>query len=254
MFRLHAFIVVLIASLVHVDTAPVFSNLAPPTAYYNSNLFSAASNGCTTQNACSILAAHGITSAYGIMSVTMDSSHLSMVQQLLSNPNIVYAGTAGSAQVNGNNYYSGPTATANYASSSTLSYIVACNYYTGGSLITPTIVNAQSYTAVAITLANTSYATGYAGVPPGFTNFVSAYNSITSVAMDASNNVYYTIVGSSTNPTSIAYPTGVDFYLWMLPATNYGQAKYTGISTCAYVFSNNANVYCLGSAGLIRVV
>lgn len=82
-------------------------------------------------------------------------------------------------------------------------------------------------------------------------------NGFSSIAMDANNNIYYTISGAQLQTTvagDVFYTPQSAPYLYVIYYPYTGQPQYTGISTCAYVFDNRVNVFCMGSAGLIRVV
>ena len=99
------------------------------------------------------------------------------------------------------------------------------------------------------TNANTPRATtAFDATPP---------NEFSSIAMDANDNIYYTIAGSRLQGTAAGdaiYTTQSAPFLYVLYYPYTGQPQYTSISTCAYVFDNRVNVFCVGSAGLIKVV
>ena len=147
--------------------------------------------------------------------------------------------------------------------STAVQQICACEY-TVVNPITPVLISSSitNYTSNAANTYGTTasgYMQFYTGNTPKapYALDTTRFNGFSSAAMDANNNIYYTVTGNVVQSTAagdaIYAPQSAPFlYVLYYPYT--GQPQYTGISTCAYVFDNRVNVFCLGSAGLIRVV
>jgi len=210
---------------------------------------------------CSI--ACGNMTAFGAGScatVLVDSSSTSWMGSMFNSTSATVLGSSanGPTWSSGAAYYTGTTTCL-----TTYQYqICACNYV-GMTPITPSSTYPNIITTVnniinQIQPSMTTQTAGwfYPGVNQAQPSSLSAYplqnvlpySTITSVAADTTGNIYFTIGIGTTSTVS------APFLFVIQTPYSANSVKYTGISTCAYVFNVNTNVFCLGGSGLIQVV
>ena len=140
----------------------------------------------------------------------------------------------------------------------------ACNYT--GLTMTPTVLSTNNSTSIMSSVYFTNFLTyastvtigsglstaslSYDSINNNGVNGVSVpgnnFHEIQSVAMDTSNNVYFTVRVAN---AAIGF-----LYVYQYSGGSYLPAKFTGITACSSVFNNATNVFCIGNAGLIKVV
>ena len=274
------YVLLLLAQL--AEAAPLIKTVGASTY-----MFLIGTGTCNTQcAAASLLGAGACVSS----PLVINTTYLSTIQTLANNSLITYSGTNTGGgliavpYVNGNALLGAPmqctaasaictayTQLPQYSSqggligwangacstSVTVRQICACQFSAGLNTTQLSSNVSSVFFSQMATLANTSVELN--NYPFGNNN---PQATITSTAMDPNNNIYYTIstttntvVSAGIYTATVPLPTNFGYLFVLYAANGYsGRPQYTGVSTCASVFNNATNVFCLGSAGLIKVV
>lgn len=242
------FVIVLMSNIVQTRGLPnVYST------YYMLSTSSTTSSTCAA--ACAGRNFVGVT---GCSQVVMNSNFLNAVKSIF--PAVTTMSTT-DPNANGFPYVVGTTVYVPGSSNcgfSATAQICTCTYSGLNMSSLATYSSAITGVATSMTQAQTSGYSTASSPSPLYPNYAfdTFGHGFSSVAMDSSNNIYYTIATYVPLPAgyggvSTYTPTG---FLYVIYSPYTSQPVFTGINTCAYVFNNAVNVFCLGSDGLIQVV